>query len=213
MAFPIKQIKAKLQEFGLTENLDSAAEWLCAAHSTALDAIKEQRDEYKAKAEKLPDVENRLAELEKDGGKDKWKVKYDALKEDFESYKSEQEKSAHAEKVKTAYTKLLKDAGIADKRLAAVLKVSDLDSVKLTDDGKIENAAELSKAIKSEWADFIPSAQEKGAGGENPPANNPSSAMTKEQIYAKDDRGRYVMNASERQTALAQLHANEQKGS
>ena len=58
MAFSIKQVKAKLQEYGVpAENLDSAAEYFCSAHKTDLDAIKEQRDTYKADAETLATVQ------------------------------------------------------------------------------------------------------------------------------------------------------------
>ena len=43
---------------------------------------------------------------------------------------------------------------------------------------------------------------EKGTGNPaNPPAND-GKTMTKADIYKKDDKGRYVMSAAERQKAL-----------
>lgn len=85
MAFSIKQTKAKLQEYGVpAENLDAAAEYFCAAHKTDIDAIKEERDELKKAAEKVPGLEAELKDLKSQGDKDKWKVKYDAIKEEFD---------------------------------------------------------------------------------------------------------------------------------
>lgn len=71
MAFTIKQVKAKLQGYGVpNETLDKAAEELCAAHKTDLDAIIEERDKFKADAEKLEAVQKELDGLKAagDGG-------------------------------------------------------------------------------------------------------------------------------------------------
>ena len=184
---------------------DEQVDEIIAAHTETVDALKEQRDAYKADAEKLADVQKQLdkatADLEA-AGKDAYKVKYEALKEEYEGYKTEQtKKESHAAKEK-AYRALLQEAGVSEKRLESVLKVSDVDSVELDEKGAIKGADKLTESIKSEWADFITTTQTRGAQTSNPPANNPSGAMTKADIYKKDDHGRYVMSAAERQKAL-----------
>ena len=184
---------------------DEQVDEIIAAHTETVDALKEQRDAYKADAEKLADVQKQLdkatADLEA-AGKDAYKVKYEALKEEYEGYKTEQtKKESHAAKEK-AYRALLQEAGVSEKRLESVLKVSDVDSVELDDKGAIKGADKLTESIKSEWADFITTTQTRGASTSNPPANNPSGAMTKADIYKKDDHGRYVLSAAERQKAL-----------
>ena len=195
---------------------DEKIDQIIDAHTETVDALKDERDKYKADAEKLPALQKKLDEAtetaQKAGEKSPWKVKYDALKEEFDSFKAEQTKAATAAKVREAYTALLKSAGVAEKRIAAILKVTDLDSVELDEDGKIPNAKDLTKAIKTEWADFITSTQSKGAGGETPPANNPSGVKSRADIYKKDDHGRFVLDAAQRQAALVELNANEQKG-
>ena len=184
---------------------DEQVDEIIAAHTETVDALKEQRDAYKADAEKLADVQKQLEKAQADleaGKKDSWKVKYEAIKEEFEGYKTEQtEKESHAAKEK-AYRALLQEAGISEKRLESVLKVSDVDSVELDDKGAIKGADKLAETIKSEWADFITTTETRGAQTSNPPANNPSGAMTKADIYKKDDHGRYVLSAAERQKAL-----------
>ena len=184
---------------------DEQVDEIIAAHTETVDALKEQRDAYKADAEALPEVQKQLEKAQADleaGKKDSWKVKYEAIKEEFEGYKTEQtKKENHAAKEK-AYRALLQEAGVSEKRLESVLRVSDVDSVELDDKGTIKGADKLAESIKSEWADFITTTQTRGASTSNPPANNNGGAMTKADIYKKDDHGRYVLSAAERQKAL-----------
>ena len=61
----------------------------------------------------------------------------------------------------TAYRALLKEAGVSEKRIDTVLKVSDIDGIELAD-GKIKNADELTESVKKEWADFIEKPENNG---------------------------------------------------
>ena len=191
-----------LKGMGLT---DEQVDTIIEAHTDTVDGLKADAAKYKADAEALPEVQKQLEKAQADleaGKKDSWKVKYEAIKEEFEGYKTEQtKKESHAAKEK-AYRALLQEAGVSEKRLESVLKVSDIDSVELDDKGAIKGADKLTESIKSEWADFITTTETRGAQTSNPPANNPSGAMTKADIYKKDDHGRYVMSAAERQKAL-----------
>ena len=136
----------------------------------------------------------------------KWKDKYDVLKGEFDTYKSEQaSKETKAAKEK-AYRALLQEAGVSEKRLESVLKVSDVDSVELDDKGAIKGADKLTESIKSEWADFITTTQTRGAQTSNPPANN-GVKMTKDEIFK-------IKDPVERQNAIAEnigLFNNQRK--
>ena len=114
---------------------------IISAHTETVDALKQERDEYKATADKLPSVQKELNDLktaaEKDG-KDPYKVKYEAIKEEFENYKNEQTAKETKAQKQAAYKALLAECGVAEKRIDAVLRVSDVDSIKLDKDGKIE---------------------------------------------------------------------------
>ena len=109
------------------------------------------------------------------------------LQGEFTDYKNDiSEKDKKASK-KEAYTKLLKEVGISDKRIGSVVKVADFGSIELDEDGGIKDADKLRDSIKEEWSDFIETQSVKGAKTENPPANNGASGITKEEILAIKD--------------------------
>ena len=174
-------------------------------HTETVDGLKADVAKYKADAETLPGIQKQLEKAQADleaGKKDSYKVKYEALKEEFEGYKSEQTKKEARSAKEKAYRELLKQAGVSEKRLDAVLRVSDVDSVELDEKGTIKDADKLTESIKSEWADFIGTTSIQGAKNATPPASTGGNGMTKADISKKDDHGRYVMSAAERQKAL-----------
>lgn len=148
---------------------------IISAHTETLAAIKEERDNYKASAEKLPGVEKKLTdaetELEKFRSGD-WEKKYNTVKGEFDTFKSETAAKETKSKKEAAYKQLLLDAGVSDKRIASVLKVTSLDGIELDGDGKIKEADKLTESVKKEWADFIVTTGEQGANVSKPPENN-----------------------------------------
>lgn len=206
MAFSVKQIKALLSEKGMpVENLDAAAEEICSRHTADLDSIKEQRDSYKADAEKLADVQKELESLKHDP----YEVKYSAIKEEFESYKKEQTAKETKAAKANAYRAMLKELGVSEKRLDAILRVTDLDGIALEKDGALKDLDKLKESAKAEWADFIPTTSEKGAETVTPPTNSGKGKTSMQDIYKRDEHGRYLLTAEQRQKALAE---NLQKG-
>lgn len=204
MAFSIKQVKAKLQEYGVpTENLDSAAEYFCSAHQTDLDAIKEQRDTYKADAETLATVQKELNDL-KATQQDGWKDKHDTLKKEFEDYKkgvtAKEAKAAKEAAARSYY----ESKGITGKALDIALRGSgaEIEGLELSEDGKIKDAAALEALVKGDFSGLVSTTTTTGANTANPPTNTGGGNLTKADIYKKDDKGRYLMSASERQKAL-----------
>lgn len=222
MAFSVKQVKAKLQEYGVpAEQLDTAAEYFCAAHKTDLDAIKEERDALKTDVETLTAAKKELdglkAEMAKNDGKDPYESKYNDLKAEYDKYKTDVEaKEAKAKKV-AAFRALAKEAGVGDKRLDTVVKGSDIngviDAIELDKDGNIKGKDKLIEGVKAEWADFITTTTTTGAQTANPPANNGGGLKTLDEIYKTDEHGRFVYDATQRQQARAELlAAQQQKG-
>jgi hypothetical protein len=117
------------------------------------------------------------------------------LKEEFKEYKKDIEAKATKESKSKAYRDMLKEAGISDKRIEAVLKVSDVDSIEFDDEGNVKDKDELLKGIKDEWSDFIQTADVQGANTDNPPANTGGKTVTRDDILK-------IKDTSERQKAI-----------
>lgn len=166
---------------------------IITAHTEVVNGLKTERDELQAKVIKLENVEKEYTKLKEETGadtpfKDKFEAKekeYDALKQEFADYKKQVADKELVETKKAAYRQLLVDAGISEKRIDSVLKVSDFSSVELEKDGKIKQADELVKNIKSEWADFIVTQHAQGAKTPNPPANNGGATFEKMSLRDK----------------------------
>ena len=185
---------------------------IMALHLGVVDAIKDDLSKAKADADKLPGVQAELDKLKGDGNdENSYKAKYEKEHADFEKFKADQSaKDARADK-SSKYRDLLKKAGVSDKRLDSVLKVTDMDSIKLDKNGNIEDPEKLLGSIRTEWADFIATDVATGVKTPNPPATNGGVLKTREDIYKRDDHGRFVMDAAERQKALSQIIAAEQQ--
>lgn len=182
---------------------ESKADEIIAVHTEVTDALKTERDKFKSDAAKLAGVQAELdsikAQAAKDGGKNPYQVKYEALKEEYDQYKKDTDAKATKAKKESAYRKLLKDAGVTEKRLDAVLRVSDFDGIEFDSDGKIKDADKLTESIKKEWADFIPQTSQAGAPSQNPPSTTTGKTMTKDEIMK-------ITDTAARQKAIAENH-------
>ena len=156
---------------------DDKADAVIDKHTEVVNEIKTERDQYKEDAEKLSEVQKQLNEYKEaekkakeNGEKDPYKVKYEALKEEFTNYKQEIANKEIKSKKEEAYKQLLKTAGVSEKRIEAVLKVSDVDVLEFDDEGKVKDSDKLTENIKTEWADFIQTSSTEGAKVANPPS-------------------------------------------
>lgn len=151
------------------------AEEIITAHTETVEALKKQRDEYKGDAEKLPGIQKELDELRQAAEKNAnnpYKAQYEELKTEYEKYKADVTARETKTKKESAYKALLKEAGVSEKRIDSILKVTAIDQFELDNDGKIKEAEEQLKHIKEEWADFIPTQAPQGAQTPTPPTNN-----------------------------------------
>ena len=166
--------ETEIVEMALTRKLlrsmgieDEKIEQILEAHAETVDALKEQRDQYKADAEKLPEVQRQLDEL-REAGDDGYEAKYNAEHKAFEDYKAQVAAEKIAAEKTALYRQLLVKNGVDEKRLDAILRVTDMSKMTVKD-GKLEGEEDLSKSIKSEWEGFISGKKTKGAEVDNPP--------------------------------------------
>ena len=159
---------------------------IISAHADTVDALKEERDKYKREsetyktdAEKLPSVQKELDELKKSEGNNVYEAKYndmkeqhDALKAEFDKYKSDVASAETKRTKESAYRKLLKESNISDKRIDKIIKVSDIDALELDKDNNLKNLDALKESIKEDWGDFIVTEGTEGANVATPASTN-----------------------------------------
>ena len=192
MAFTRATIRNLAKDSGveIPKELEDA---LVSEHLTARDAYAEEQ--VKAELAKQP--------TEK-AGKVEDSEEYKNLKKSFDDYKAEVAAKETKAAKEAAYRAILKDANLSEKGIEKAIKYAEWDKIELEADGKLKGASDHIKAAKEEWAEYVTTTTTTGAKTSNPPANSGGAKLTKEDIYKKDERGRYVMSASERQKALVE---------
>lgn len=194
--------RKSLKAMGLAdEQVDSIVEM----HAETVDGLKEKLKAAEEKANKLDGVQKELDDLKADGGKYN-KDAYDKLKKEFEDYKS----AVTAKETKTA-----KDAAarayfegknITGNNLAIAMRGArdEIDAVELGEDGKIKDTKALDDLVAGEFAGLVVKTQQRGANPATPPSGGSGAKLTRADIFAKDEHGRYKMSTAERQKALAE---------
>ena len=159
---------------------DDKIDQIIDAHKSTISGLTDERDKLIEERDKLKTENTRLANVEKDLVKAQAKLddaadsaqKLTDLQKQFDEYKADVDAKAKAASKTAAYKALLREAGISEKRIEAVLKVSDISKIELDADGKIKDSKTVVDGIKSEWADFIVTEGKKGAETATPPAND-----------------------------------------
>ena len=204
MALTNAQVREILSAAGVTsENMSDAVDKIIDGHLTSVNALREDIAKYKAEAEKLPTVQKELDDM-KANTNDSWKEKHDKLKGEFDAYKKDVEaKETHSKKVE-AYKAILKDANLSEKGIEKAIKYAEWDKIELEADGKLKGASDPIKSAKEEWAEYVTTTTTTGAKTSTPPENTGGEKLTKAEIYARDEHGRYKLSTAERQKALAE---------
>lgn len=153
----------------------SAIGTIVSAIKTAVGNEFVDKTRYKAKLDEIGELKTQKQTAEGNATTaENWKTKYEAVKNDFDAYKSSQTAKETREAKAAAYREALKAAGVSEKRINTIIKASGdvVDALELAEDGKIKDAEKLTESIKAEWADFIPKTTESGAQTATPPAGN-----------------------------------------
>ena len=133
---------------------------IISEHTTARDAYADEQVKTA--------LENNKSEPQQVNVKES--QEYKDLEKQFNDYKTAQTaKETKAAKDK-AYRALLTAAGIHEKRIDVIMKVTNLDEIELDNDGKIKDADKHTETVKTDYADFIVTTSERGATVATPPA-------------------------------------------
>jgi len=185
---------------------DEKIDQIIEEHTAVADRMNGEIEKYKTDAAKLPTLQKELesvrAELSaaKDDG---WKEKHDKVKREFDEYKAgvtaKEAKAAKEAAVRAWY----QQKGITGRSLEIAMRGSsdEIAALELDEKGSIKDAKALEALVTGDFADLVGRTRTEGARTETPHQNG-GVTMTKADIYKKDDHGRYVLSAAERQKAL-----------
>lgn len=168
--------RSMLTGMGLTEEQVGA---IIEAHSETVNALKEQRDNYKHDSERADELAKELETL-KSGD---WQTKYNEVNKSFERYKKDVETKARAAKAKELYLELLKESGVTEDKvvLNSICNATDFGSMSINENGELENKEAVLEEINNKWSGFYAQDKVKGAEVQTPPENNVD--MTKEGFF------------------------------
>ena len=202
MALTRKMLKAMGIE---DEKMDTIIE----AHTETVEGLKDQVSTYKADAEKLPGVQKELDDLKKAGADGGYKAKYETEHKDFQDYKdgiTAKETAAAKEKAARAY---FESKGIPADSMGLVIRGAKAEISGLELDGeKIKDSTALDALLNGDYKGLVGKTTKTGTETQKPP-DTTGGVKSRADIYKKDDKGRYLLSTAERQSALAELMANE----
>lgn len=149
-------------------------------HQEVMTEIKDEKDKYKKEAEGKEEIQKELDELKAKQSNDdpselaKVQKQLSDKTAEFDKFKAEVEAKETKAKKETAYRKLLKEAGISDKRIDIVVKASpsEIEAIDFDKDGNVKDSDKITAGVKETWAEFVVKQGEKGADVSNPPAGN-----------------------------------------
>ena len=150
---------------------DDKIEEIITAHLETVNTLKDERDGLKERADKADELQKQVDALTKQGSStEDLAKKYEDEHAAFEAYKAEVEAGKAVESKKAAYRKLLESSGIDPKRIDAVMRVSDVSTIEVGEDGNIVDADKVAEQIKTDWSDFVISTGTVGQRVDTPPA-------------------------------------------
>ena len=164
--------RTDLSKMGVPEEFHSQ---IIAKHRDTVDEIKDERDRYKAEAEKVPGLE-----AERDSWKNKAEdgtaaARIEELEKQVHGYETEKLNGVK----RAALTTLLEKIGIDKRGFPRVLAATDLGTIEM-DGEAIKDANKLAESLKTEWSDLI---SEPGKTGKTPPTPPQNKTVT----YTPDD--------------------------
>lgn len=190
-----------LDAMGLTEaQVDSIVE----AHAETVDALKAKLQQAQEQASKVADLEKQIEELKKDGA-EVYRAKYEKEHAEYDAYrKGVEAKEARAAKERAA-REYFEKKNITGGNLDIAIRAASAEIDALELDGEsIKDAAKLDALVTGTLSGLVKTSETVGVDVAHPPATGGKAKMTRDEIYKKDDHGRYVLSTAERQKAIAE---------
>lgn len=199
-----------LKGMGLTEE---QADTIIEAHTETVDGLKEKLKAAEEKAKTADDLQKELDGLKAKGGED-YKARAEKAEKELKDYRAEvvaKETRAAKEKAVKAYFEA-KDITGGNLSIALRGAKDEINGIELDEKGGIKDTKALDDLVGGEFASLVVKSSTRGAKTPTPPAgNNGGDKLTRSEIYKRDDAGRFLLDATQRQKALSEIIAAEQQ--
>lgn len=174
-------------------------------HNLVTEALKQQRDGFKADAEKLPEVQQKLQQkLDDLKGIEDYKAKFEKEHSAFEKFKADVQAEANLGKVREAYKAILADEKISPRWVDPIIRMEDFSSMKLDETGNLADADKLRQMVREKYPEYIATERTEHEKIATPPEVKGGTKLTRDDIFRRDERGHYVLSTEERQKAIAE---------
>lgn len=188
-----------LKALGLS---DEQVQTVMEEHTNVTDALKQRLEGYKADAEKLPAVQKKLDALQ--GGED-FKAKYEEEHTAFEKYKADVKAKADLDVMKDDFRQILTAENVSSRWIEPITRMEDFSAMKLDESGKkLADPDKLRQMVRQKYSDYIATERTEHERIATPPEVKGGPKLTREDIYKRDDHGRYILSTEERQKAIAE---------
>lgn len=167
---------------------DDKIELIFEAHAESLAGVTADRDKYKADVEELANVKKELVKAQaavEDAETTAEQLK--KIRAEFADFKAGVESKNLQSLKEKAYSKVLSQAGIPEKRHGAIIRVTDFSKIELDEENNIKDGKKHVDEAKAVWADFIVTTKEQGTPTPKPPTNTGGSTFEKMSLAEKMD--------------------------
>lgn len=168
-----------LKGMGLT---DEQVDTIIEAHTDTVDGLKEQVKNYKADAEKLPNVQKELDDLKAagDGG---WEEKAKDFEKKYNDLVAENKNKETKAAKESAAKAFFESKGITGNSLEIAMRGSSAEIAALDLDGeKIKDSSALDALVNGTFKALVSTTTTKGANISNPPITTPNKAYSADDI-------------------------------
>ena len=166
-----------LKSMNLTDEQVTA---IIEAHAESIEGLTQKRDEYKAKANQADELTRQLNEAN-----EKLAQSGDAarIQQEFDDYKAGIEAEKTAAQNRSVMDVFLRDQVGVKRESARKLILDAMDLNKYPqENGQLKNAETVASELKTQYADFVSTTEEKGAPPVNPPGGGSGVKKTREEI-------------------------------
>ena len=185
-----------------TEQMETA---LVALHLSVLDPLKDDLQRAEEKVKDYDAIKKERDDLKAKSGDD-YKKKYEDEHKAFSDYKKDQEAKATAAVKEKAADAYFEGKSITGENKKVAMRAAREEINALVMDGeKIKDTTSLDNLVANELKGLVVKTSQRGTPAATPPKNSGGKVMTREEIYKKDDKGRYLLDAAARQKALADI--------